>query len=238
MRCPYCGGVNTDRAAFCTYCGRDFNPPKPNQPAPRQPQQQPPRQAPPNQVYPQPTRPPQTPYSAPGYPTPPSGPQQAARGGAATRVEQPQTQPPPQAQPQTQKPVAQPAPEPPAPFPPRTPEQLHALESGALAYNVVGASEQYGRKKIVNIVYARGSAWQQVATLLKALKEQQEAKFDTIVVLGYWRQDPDMIASGTFSNGHLVFDRNVLLGSQTQNRYQIDTGNGFDNNAIRIVLSE
>jgi hypothetical protein len=253
MRCPYCGGVNTERATFCTYCGRDLIPPKPNQqlprqqpPQPTQPPYQQPRQVPPqppNQPYPQPVRPPQTPYSAPGRPAPASMPQQPVRtsqaipathSAAVTRIVQSQ----PQLQPQPRTPVAPPAPDPPAPFPPRSPEQLHALESGALTYNVIESAAQYGRKKIVNIVYPRCSAWQQVATLLKALKEQQETQFDTIVVLGYWRQDPDMIATSTFTNGHLVFDRNVRLGSQIQNRYQIDTGNGFDNNAIRIVLSE
>jgi hypothetical protein len=226
MRCPYCGGVNTDRATFCTYCGRDLNLPKPNQPVPRQAPPQP------NQSYPPQARPPQTPYSAPGRPTPTSVPQQTAqampiaRGSANTRIVPPQS------------PVAPPAPDPPAPFPPHTPEELHALESGALSYTVVDAAAQIGRKKIVNIIYPRCAAWQQVATLLKVLKEQQEAQFDTIVVLGYWRQDPDVIATSTFTNGHLIYDRNVRLGSQIQNRYQIDTGNGFDSGAIRIVLSE
>jgi hypothetical protein len=246
MRCPYCGGVNTDRATFCTYCGRDMNLPTSNQPTPRQqppqpPYQQPPRQAPPqpDQSYPPPVRPSQTPYSAPGRPGSTSVPPQAAQTAQTrpTAYGSPQTRiVPPQSQIQT--PVEPPAPDPPAPFPPHTPEELHALESGALSYHVVDAAAQIGRKKVVNIIYPRCAAWQQVATLLKVLKEQQEAQFDTIVVLGYWRQDPEVITTGTFTNGHLIYDRNVRLGSQIQNRYQIDTGNGFDSGAIRIVLSE
>ncbi len=237
MRCPYCGGVNTERATYCKYCGRDLNLSKSNQPAPSQQ----PRQAPPqlDQSYPPPVRPSQTPYSAPGRPGSTSVPQQTAQtaktiptayGSAHTRIV-----PPP---PQMPTPVEPPAPDPPAPFPPRTPAELHALESGALSYHVVDAAAQIGRKKVVNIIYPRCAAWQQVATLLKVLQEQQEAQFDTIVVLGYWRQDPDVIATSTFTNGHLIYDRNVRLGSAIQNRYQIDTGNGFDSGAIRIVLSE
>src|SRR5436309_1783517 len=71
-----------------------------------------------------------------------------------------------------------PAPESPAPFPPRTIEQLQALEQGALAYTVVESTVGDGRKKIVRVAYAKGVPWQQVGTLLKVFKEQQEEKFD------------------------------------------------------------
>src|SRR5216684_4412835 len=29
MRCPYCGGLNVDRAVYCTTCGRDLRSPVP-----------------------------------------------------------------------------------------------------------------------------------------------------------------------------------------------------------------
>lgn len=90
----------------------------------------------------------------------------------------------------------------------------------------------------MNIIYPRCAAWQQVATLLKAFKDQQETNVDTIVIQGYWQQDDDALATNTFTNGHLIFDRNVRLGSQIMNRYQIETGNGFDSDSVRIVLSE
>ena len=131
-------------------------------------------------------------------------------------------------------PAAPPAPEPPAPFPPRTTAQLQALEQGALAYTVVG-TETTGRKKMVRITYPKCVAWQQVATLLKVFKEQQETRFETIVIQGNLPQDPGTFA---FTNGQLIFDRNVRLGSQTLNRYQIETGNGYESDSMRIVLSE
>jgi hypothetical protein len=36
----------------------------------------------------------------------------------------------------------------------------------------------------------------------------------------------------------LIYDRAVRLGGQTNNRYQIETGNGFEVDSVRIVLSE
>jgi len=128
-----------------------------------------------------------------------------------------------------------PPPEPPAPFPPRTVTQLQALEPGALAYTVVNSTVEDGRKKIVRIVYPRGVPWQQVATLLKAFKEQQEERFNSIIIQGVLEQDTQVYA---FTNGQLVFDRKVLLGDLTTNRYQIETGNGFESDSIRIVLTE
>ena len=127
------------------------------------------------------------------------------------------------------------APEPPAPFPPRTLQQLLALESGALAYTIVQDTVGDGRKKIVRIAYPRCSAWQQAATLLKALKEVKADKFDSVIIQGVSERDANVYQ---FTQGQLCFDRNVRLGSQTLNRYLIETGNGYEADAVRIVLSE
>ena len=227
MRCPYCGGFNSERASFCVYCGRDLTSGKQvtqrQQPAPPQqpPYQQPrPTAAPPQQGH-------------PGRPTPPT--QQPGQVPAAQRRRAPATPqqaPLPAAPP---APPAPPAPEAPAPFPPRTLAQLQALEQGALAYTVLDTTTNGQRKKIVRIVYPRCAAWQQVATLLKVFKEQQETRFESIIIQGYLSPEADVYA---FTNGQLIFDRNVRLGSQTQNRYQIETGNGFESDSVRIVLSE
>ncbi len=128
-----------------------------------------------------------------------------------------------------------PPPGPPAPFPPRTLAQLRTLEQGALAYTVVDSTIGDGRKKIVRIVYPKCVSWQQVATLLKALKEEREDRFETVIIQGVLEQDRLAYA---FTNGQLVFDRNVRLGDLTTNRYQIETGNGFESDSVRIVLNE
>jgi hypothetical protein len=112
---------------------------------------------------------------------------------------------------------------------------LQALEQGALPYSVVDSTIGDGRKKIVRIVYAKGVPWQQVATLLKAFKEQQEENFDNIIIQGVPGQDANIYS---FTNGQLTFDRNVRLGSMTTNRYQIETGNGYESDSLRIVLTE
>lgn len=130
------------------------------------------------------------------------------------------------------------SPEPPAPFPPRTVAELQALEQGALPYTVVNETVDVGRKKIVRIAYAlpiNGVPWQQVATLLKAYKEQQGEHFDTIIIQGVLPQDPGVYS---FTNGQLRFDRDVRLGSLTTNRYQIETSNGYESDSLRIVLTE
>jgi len=132
-------------------------------------------------------------------------------------------------------PAAPAAPEAPAPFPPRTMAQMQALEQGALAYTVLDTTTNGQRKKIVRVLYPRCVAWQQVATLLKAFKEQHDTRFETVIIQGYLSPDADVY---TFTNGQLTFDRNVRLGSQTMNRYQIETGNGFESDSVRIVLSE
>src|SRR5213080_3379739 len=214
MRCPYCGGFNSERASFCVYCGRDLTTGK--QTTQRQ-QPQPPQQ-------PRPAPPPQ------GYPTRPTpATQQPGQVPAAQRRRAPAM---PQ---QAPVPAAPPAPEAPGPFPPHTVAQLQALEQGALAYTVTDTTTNGQRKKIMCIIYPRCVAWQQVATLLKALKEQQDSRFETIIIQGHLSSDPDVY---TFTNGQLTFGRNVRLGSQTLNRYQIETGNGFESDSVRIVLSE
>ena len=220
MHCPYCNGVNKDSSVYCTYCGRNMKVPPQNAGASRQ---QPARPA---------TQTPTTTQSQsrwqPQSPHPPAQP-----ASQVTRVRQ---QPAPVTPPRPViPPPVPPAPDPPAPFPPRTLAHLHALEQGALEYTVVDTTIGNGRKKIVRIAYPRCVAWQQVATLLKALKEQQEAKFESIIIQGVYSQDSHVYA---FTNGQLQLDRNVLLGSQVIDRYQIETGTGLESDAVRIVLSE
>lgn len=212
MRCPYCNGINTERARFCVQCGRDMRVAT-GQPVSRQ---QPPTTV---QGYPPSTQPQQPFYTPPVQPQPQQTP----------RVRQ---QAIPFAPPAPAAPLA---PEAPAPFPPRSVVQLQALEQGALSYTVVDTTTLGGRKKQVRITYPRCVPWQQVATLLKALKEQQETRFETIIISGYLPQDTDAYS---FTNGQLTFDRDVRLGSQVQNRYMIETGNGFASDSVRIVLSE
>lgn len=222
MRCPYCGR-NSERSTYCTNCGRDLRIPPSQQPVAGQqpPQGYPtsaPRQQPPYQ-QPRPVPP------ASGYPTHAAPPPPQAH-----RTRQPEAPPPPR--PPAPEP---PAPEAPAPFPPHTLEHLHALEAGALAYTILDTTTDNERKKTTRITYPKSVAWQQVATLLKAFKETQEEPYETIVIQGYLPSDPGLYS---FTNGQLVFDRNVRLGGQTLNRYQIETGNGFEVDSVRIVLSE
>jgi hypothetical protein len=144
----------------------------------------------------------------------------------------------PQAPQQSRRPAPAPPqpppPEPPAPFPPSTLTELQALEQGALPYTVVESAVGDGHKKTVRIVYAKGVAWQQVATLLKACKEQEERQFETILIQGVLERDTSVY---NFTNGQLRFDRNVRLGGLTTDRYQIETGNGFETDSVRIVLN-
>lgn len=224
MRCPYCGGFNVDRAIYCTSCGRDMRSPAKPASGQQSPYQQP-RPAPVQHGYPAPTpgqqgRPVAMPQGRPGAAPTPLAPQQSRR--QAPVPQPPQPPPPP------------PAPEPPAPFPPRSIAELQALEQGALPYTVVESAVGDGHKKTVRIVYAKGVAWQQVATLLKACKEQQEARLETILIQGVLEGDTSVY---NFTNGQLRFDRNVRLGGLTTNRYQIETGNGFESDSLRIVLN-
>jgi hypothetical protein len=131
------------------------------------------------------------------------------------------------------------APDPPAPFPPQKIADLQALEQGALAYTVVNDTVEVGHKKIVRIAYIKCAPWQQVATLLKASKEEilrcAEDDIETIIIQGVLPQDTSVYS---FTNGQLRFDRNVRLGSLTTNRYQVETGNGYESDSVRIVLTE
>ncbi len=234
MRCPYCGGLNSDQAQFCVRCGRDMSVKPPVQttaprsrasypsPPPQQPSYPAPRQPSQGQGYPRP--------GVPQPPTPYAPPSQQPRQPAPTHV-------PPRRTPEAQvsPPLPTPAPEAPAPFPPHTIQHLKTLVQGALNYTVVHEEENVGRKKTVRILFQRCTPWQQVATLLKALQEQQSDKFNTIIIQGLHSKEDSIYG---FTNGQIQFDRNVRLGSQVMNRYQIETGNGFESDSVRIVLSE
>ncbi len=222
MRCPYCGGLNVDRAVYCTTCGRDLRSPVPPAAGQQSPYQQS-RPAPGQQG-----RPASTPQQQPPRPMP----GQQGRPGAASMPQAPQA--PQQSRHPAPTPPPPPPPEPPAPFPPSTIAELQALEQGALPYTVVESSVGDGHKKIARIVYAKGVAWQQVATLLKACKEQQEEQFETILIQGVLEHDTSVY---NFTNGQLRFDRNVRLGGLITDRYQIETGNGFESDSVRIVLN-
>jgi hypothetical protein len=109
------------------------------------------------------------------------------------------------------------------------------LASGAQPYTVVESLIGDGRRKLVRIAYPRCVGWQQAATLLKALKEQQDEKCNAITVQGVLPQQSDVYA---FTNGQLQFERDVRLGGQTGNRYVVETENGFASTATRFVLNE
>ncbi|HLI06618.1 MAG TPA: zinc ribbon domain-containing protein [Ktedonobacteraceae bacterium] len=242
MRCPYCGKMNVDSAAYCTSCGRDLQSGRPVQTptqGARQTSYPPSRQAPPPPAQ-QPYQPnvvrPAPPPVPPGQTLPQSQPQPQQVGTQrAARTRSTATGAATYPSPAPLQPPVPSAPESPAPFPPRTMEQLRALEEGALAYTVVDSSVSVGRKKVVRISYGRAVAWQQAATLLKALKEQIEDRFDTIIIQGVLPQDINVYA---FTNGQLTCDRNVLLGSQKLTRYILETDNGFDSDSVRVVLTE
>jgi hypothetical protein len=246
MRCPHCGGLSPDGARYCTLCGRDVT----SRPIPAQ---RPPNMFPgtprPQQPPPQPFRTPQPqqqPVQRPGQPYRPS-PQQPQRpavppvamtstaSATSTKTTTPpvrQSSVPTPTVPSTTEP---PRPEPPAPFPPRSMAELKMLEQGALPYTGVDEAVKHGRRKVVRITFQRCAPWQQVATLLKALKAYDTPTCDTIIIQGMQTNSTDIY---NFTNGQLIFDRNVRLGSLTQNRYQIETGNGFSSGSVRIVLSE
>ncbi|GCF11835.1 hypothetical protein [Dictyobacter arantiisoli] len=258
MRCPYCGGLNPDTSQYCVRCGRNFtsqptaNAQQPvNQPQPTAYQPVGPRPYPPVQ----PARPVSQPVG--NRPYPPVQPAQPARP-VTPPIARPAVAPkPPQASPRPVPPATGPtaarrpnrhynepltglppipaAPEPPAPFPPRTFAQLKQLKEGALDYTVLNDEGGYGKKKIIRIAFRRCAPWQQVATLLKALDAYDNNKFDTLTIQGVYNQEQSTYA---FTNGQLIFDRNVRLGSQTQQRFQIETDDGFSTEALRIVLAE
>ncbi len=234
MRCPYCGGLNSDQAAFCARCGRDLTtqpagrPRSPVPPQPVRPQNQPPVQlpgTPQGQAYPPQPRPP---VSTPAQPRPiqPPGPQKGTGNRPLSIL-------PDQFVGVTLVPPV--GPEPPAPFPPHVIAHLHALEVGALEYTELSDDVAPGGKRTVRILYARCIHWQQVATLLKASKQYQSPKYSTLIIQGMYNREPNLFS---FNNGQLVFDRGVRLGSQTLDRYQIETGSGYEGEALRIVLTE
>lgn len=234
MRCPYCGGFNQDTAAFCRSCGRDLNGPLLRTPANKQPVPQPPRPT-------RPASPPQRPpYAAPKSPSPvaPVQTPPAPKNALAPSATRPRPVSTPAAPPTPIAPTT-PEPEPPAPFPPHTVEQLRSLEPGALNYTLLSDDENVGRKRIVRVAYAPCANWQQLATLYKVLqecKEDRAKKFDTVIIQGVTTAYADDLYS--FNNGQLTFDRGVRLGSEVLNRYQLETGNGFAGDALRIVLTE
>ncbi len=98
--------------------------------------------------------------------------------------------------------------------------------------------EQVGHKRIMRVAYAYCPGWQQLATLYKVLLECRKdanKQFDTVIVQGIMDASANVYS---FNNGQIVFDRNVRLGSEILNRYQLETGNGFAGDAIRVVLTE
>lgn len=226
MRCPYCGGLNSEQASFCAQCGRDLPHPQANT---RQQPHQPPRQQPQPAQRPIPTqaRPAQQPYQSPRTPqqVPAAVPLRQAPIQQPTRTPLPV---PPPLQPQQVLDV-------PANFPPHTMAHLKALKNEAVPFTLLDDAIVDKRKKVVRITYRRCMPWQQVATLLQALSEQDTKVVETVIVLGIVERETSPYE---FSNGQLRFDRNVRLGSQTMNRYQIETGNGFESDSLRIVLSE
>ncbi|MBO0777418.1 MAG: hypothetical protein J2P37_01210 [Ktedonobacteraceae bacterium] len=227
MHCPYCRGVNPENASYCRSCGRDLKAQFAVPPASRQPQ------------------PPKASRSAVSYGTtrattrPAQQPRQVSpvpASGRSPQVGSPAQQP--RSEPEVPglwtAPVV-PEPEPPVPFPPKTMQQLKALKQGALPFTVVSEEIVNKRKRVVRIAYASCSGWRQVATLYDALDKQPLDQFETTVIQGV--QDPN-IDVYAFTNGQLVFDRNVRLGSQIIHRYQIETGNGFAADSLRVVLAE
>ncbi len=222
MRCPYCGVSNGDQARYCVHCGRDMttalHSPGSTGTGMRQPPQQPQQ---PTQRYPAPppsSVPTQPPYQSgrPGQPQPPA-PNVRVRPQAAS------------------VPVAAPEPAPPVAFPPKTVEQLRGLEQGALTYTVVNTTTNAEWKKTVRVVFSRCAPWQQVATLLKVLKEQMDTNHETIVVQGVQPQEPDVYG---FTNGQITFDRHARLGSEVMTRYLLGTNDGFAGDSVRVVLTE
>src|SRR5262249_40908312 len=103
--------------------------------------------------------------------------------------------------PKAPPPIAEPSgPEPPVPFPPRSITELKTLEQGALSYTGVDEEVKHGRRKVVRITFQRCVPWQQVATLLKALKEYDTPTCDTIIIQGVQTDSTDIY---NFTNGQL-----------------------------------
>lgn len=248
MRCPYCGGSNTDQTIYCTRCGRDMRKTTtiPEQqytqrpPAPRQPTPPPYPQRP--TIPQQPTPPPQKNLYPPNPSINPKNPFPATQPGrpaatANTTQTRPQKQPSVQHSPVAPTGNIQQAAatqHTPAGFPPKKMDQLAKLVQEAKPFTIIDNSVN-NKKKIIRIAYPACSSWQQVGTLFKALKDSDDRKYDTIIVQGVFNPGDSSLY---YTNGQLTFDRNVRLGSEIQNRYQIETGNGYANDSIRFVLSE
>jgi hypothetical protein len=114
-------------------------------------------------------------------------------------------------------------------------QQFEALLSaGGQTYTVIESHEE-NKKKYVSIAYPRCAGWQQAATLLKALRENQEQQYLTIILKGFFSKEQ---GRDNFTNGQLQFDRNVRLGSQVGNRYMVETGNGYSVDTLRFVINE
>jgi hypothetical protein len=242
MRCPYCNANNAAQATFCTYCGRSL---------PRSAQQTSPTAAPRQQVPARPNQQPQQGYQQPGYYSPQTGTQQRPTNQPTTQAGRTTGQPSPQtakgsvtdvisARVRTKvtapEPVMPPAPEPPVDFPPRTFPQYEKLltSEGVKAYTIIGSEEANGKRKIVRVAFPRSTGWQQAATLLKVLQEQQQdKKFNTIIVQGYIQQGPEKAG---FNNGQLQFEREAILGGQKSSRYIVETGDSFAIDTARFVL--
>lgn len=247
MRCPYCGGLSPDNSSDCIRCGRSFAPQQSarvQSPAANNQSQSgypPPQFQSSTAPNPQRTAYPPTQTQARPQARPNVAPQ--ARPTVAPQARpnvapQPAKRPIPRVQASNWhvEPTVPAADEPPALFPPRTIAQLKELEPGALDYTLINDDSGYGKKKVVRIAFRRCVPWQQVATLLKAFKEYDEAKFDTVVIQAVHSQEALEIYE--YTNGQLIFDRNVRLGSQTMDRFRIETDNGYSTEALRIVLSE
>lgn len=216
MRCPYCGFTNADRATYCVNCGNSFSS----------------RNASCTVTPMPPTQQSGLPQQRPGQrPQPAANPANLPPLGAPRRGTTPH-KPYIEAPPLPVEPIPLAAP---GPFPPKTVEQLRALEKDAFDYTVEDTKIAVGQKKVVRIVYQKGVAWQQMATLAKAFREQQESKYNTIIIQGVLPGEAQIYA---FTNGQLVFDKGTRLGSQILNRYMVETGNGYASDAIRVVLTE
>ncbi|WP_069804743.1 hypothetical protein [Thermogemmatispora onikobensis] len=208
MRCPYCGQVNTDATRYCLRCGRAIGT-----------VQQPPLS----------TRPP----IAPAVPPSPVVRGQRGRLPSPGIVEASARPVAAAAAPlgETVAPAG-----PPEGFPPRTLAQLQGLAAAAaLAYTVGSNKPEAGNKKVVEIVYPPCPAWQQVATLYKALSEHDDERYDSVIIRGFYEESDLRFA---FNNGRLTFDRRARLGGQLIRRYLIETHRGFEVNSVRIVLTE
>lgn len=242
MRCPYCGGLNREQSTYCVSCGRALQNVPPQQPAPLRtqwPGVQPPQARPvnvPNQAAQRTYAPVPNQQARPSQNYAPSPQRPAAQPAQQQTHTSRRQQGAPIQEPAFVVAAPPPAPEPPVPFPPHTMEQLRALlSSGAQPYTIVESTIADGRKKIVRIAYANVTGWQQAATLLKALQEQQEEQYNTIIIQGVTPRQQDVYA---FTNGQLQFDRAVRLGGSTSNRYVIETDNGFASDSVRFVLNE